>query len=104
MKPHRLELADVFRPYQHDFLARWNSVLSRQQRKALRDIRDCRTAVLGPRGRVCEPLVMTAEERQKLEQSHSRTRISATGSYAVLTSRWARSAGSPDETCRIGCF
>src|SRR5260221_498279 len=29
------------------FLARWNFVLSRQQRKALRDIRDCRTAVLG---------------------------------------------------------
>src|SRR5271168_1293541 len=47
MKPHRLELADVFRTHQHDFLARWNSVLSRQQRKALRDIRDCRTAVLG---------------------------------------------------------
>ncbi len=47
MKPYRLELADVFRTHQHDFLARWNSVLSRQQRKALRDIRDCRTAVLG---------------------------------------------------------
>ena len=47
MKPHRLELADVFRTHQHDFLPRWNSVLSRQQRKALRDIRDCRTAVLG---------------------------------------------------------
>ena len=47
MKQHRLELADVFRTHQHDFLARWNSVLSRQQRKALRDIRDCRTAVLG---------------------------------------------------------
>jgi hypothetical protein len=47
MKPHRLELADVFRTHQRDFLARWNSVLSRQQRKALRDIRDCRTAVLG---------------------------------------------------------
>src|ERR1700684_1391458 len=47
MKPHRLELADVFRTHQHDFLARWNSVLSRPQRKALRDIRDCRTAVLG---------------------------------------------------------
>jgi hypothetical protein len=47
MKPHRLELADVFRTHQHDFLARWNSVLARQQRKALRDIRDCRTAVLG---------------------------------------------------------
>ena len=47
MKPYRLELADVFRTHQNDFLARWNSVLSRQQRKALRDIRDCRTAVLG---------------------------------------------------------
>ena len=47
MKPHRLELADVLRTHQHDFLARWNSVLSRQQRRALRDIRDCRTAVLG---------------------------------------------------------
>src|ERR1700685_2699172 len=47
MKPHRPELADVFRTHQSDFLARWNSVLSRPQRKALRDIRDCRTAVLG---------------------------------------------------------
>lgn len=47
MNQHRLELADVFRTHQHDFLTRWNSVLSRQQRKALRDIRDCRTAVLG---------------------------------------------------------
>src|SRR5450755_2403763 len=47
MKEHRLELADVFRTHQRDFLARWNSVLSRQHRKALRDIRDCRTAVLG---------------------------------------------------------
>src|SRR5271170_4058733 len=47
MKEHRLELADVFRAHQHDFLARWNSGLSRQQRKALRDIRDCRTAALG---------------------------------------------------------
>jgi hypothetical protein len=47
MKQHRLELADVFRTHQQAFLARWNSVLSRQQRKALRDIRDCRTAVLG---------------------------------------------------------
>jgi hypothetical protein len=46
------ELADVFRTHQHDFLARWNSVLSRQQRKALRDIRDCRTAV--PAGHLYE--------------------------------------------------
>jgi len=47
MQQHRLELADVFRAHQSDFLARWNSVLSCQHRKALRDIRDCRTAVLG---------------------------------------------------------
>ena len=47
MKEHRLELADIFRTHQQDFLARWNPVLSRQQRRALRDIRDCRTAVLG---------------------------------------------------------
>jgi len=47
MPEHRLELADVFRTHQDDFLARWNAVLSRQQRKALRDIRDCRTSVLG---------------------------------------------------------
>ena len=47
MKEHRLELADIFRTHQKDFLDRWNRVLSRHQRKALRDIRDCRTAVLG---------------------------------------------------------
>ena len=46
MKEHRLELADIFRTHQEDFRARWNPVLSRQQRRALRDIRDCRTAVL----------------------------------------------------------
>jgi hypothetical protein len=47
MKPHRPELADVVRTHQAEFLARWGSVLSPQQRKALRDIRDCRTAALG---------------------------------------------------------
>ena len=47
MKDHRLELADVFRTHQRDFLARWNYVLSGQQRRALKDIRDCRTAALG---------------------------------------------------------
>jgi hypothetical protein len=46
MKPHRLELADVFRTHQKDFLARWNHVLSGPQRRALKDIRDCRTAAL----------------------------------------------------------
>jgi Putative transposase/Transposase zinc-binding domain len=54
MKDHRLELADIFRTHQQDFLARWNHVLSRQQRRALRDIRDCRTAVLGGHLQQCD--------------------------------------------------
>jgi len=54
MNPHRPELADVFRTHQSDFLARWDSVLSPQQRKALRDIRDCRTAALGGRVHQCD--------------------------------------------------
>ncbi len=47
MSEHRLELADVFRIHEEDFLARWGQVLSREQRKAFEDIRDCRIAVLG---------------------------------------------------------
>jgi hypothetical protein len=47
MSDHRPELADVFRTHEDDFLARWGHALSHQQRKAFRDIRDCRTAVLG---------------------------------------------------------
>src|SRR6266702_7008296 len=47
MNAHRLEVADVFRRHEDDFLARWGHVLSPQQRKAFADIRDCRTAVLG---------------------------------------------------------
>jgi hypothetical protein len=54
MKPHRPELADVIRTHQSDFLARWNPVLSHQQRKALKDIRDCRTAVLGGHLHQCD--------------------------------------------------
>jgi putative transposase/transposase-like zinc-binding protein len=54
MKPHRLELADVFRTHQKDFLARWNHVLSGQQRRALKDIRDCRTAALGGHLQQCD--------------------------------------------------
>jgi hypothetical protein len=54
MKEHRLELADIFRTHQEDFLARWNPVLSRQQKRALRDIRDCRTAVLGGHLQQCD--------------------------------------------------
>jgi len=47
MSDHRLELADVFRIHEEDFLARWGDVLSPQQRKAFADVRDCRTAALG---------------------------------------------------------
>ena len=54
MKGHRLELADIFRTHQKQFLARWSRVLSRQQRKALRDIRDCRTAALGGNLQQCD--------------------------------------------------
>jgi hypothetical protein len=47
MSEHRLELADVFRIHEDDFLAQWGQVLSREQRRAFADIRDCRTAALG---------------------------------------------------------
>jgi Putative transposase/Transposase zinc-binding domain len=47
MKEHRLEVADVFRTHEGEFLARWGHVLSPRQRKAFADIRDCRTAALG---------------------------------------------------------
>jgi len=49
MNPRRPEMADIVRTHHREFLARWNSVLSREQRKALRDIRDCRSAALGGR-------------------------------------------------------
>ena len=47
MSEQRLEVADVFRIHEDDFLAQWGQVLSREQRKAFADIRDCRTAALG---------------------------------------------------------
>ena len=47
MSEHRPEVADVFRTYGDDFLALWERVLSRPQRKALHDIGVCRTAALG---------------------------------------------------------
>src|SRR5271165_5374813 len=54
MRPHRLEVADVFNAHQEQFLQRWGPVLSRQQRKALRDIGLCRTAALGAHLRQCD--------------------------------------------------
>ena len=47
-------MADIVRTHQDQLLARWNRVLSREQRKALRDIRDCRTAALGGRVQQCD--------------------------------------------------
>jgi len=47
-------MADIVRAHHNEFLARWNPVLSREQRKALRDIRDCRTAALGGRVQQCD--------------------------------------------------
>jgi Putative transposase/Transposase zinc-binding domain len=54
MNPPRPEMADIVRTHHNEFLARWNPVLSREQRKALRDIRDCRTAALGGRVQQCD--------------------------------------------------
>ncbi len=54
MPGHRLELAGVFRTHQRDFLDRWNSVLSSDQRRALRNLRDCRTAALGGHLQQCD--------------------------------------------------
>jgi Putative transposase/Transposase zinc-binding domain len=54
MKPHRPELADVFRTHEKEFLARWRSVLSHLQLRALRAIRDCRTAALGGHLQKCD--------------------------------------------------
>jgi hypothetical protein len=54
MTEHRLEVADVFRTYGDDFLARWGSVLSRAQRKAFDDIRVCRTSALGGHVEQCD--------------------------------------------------
>ena len=44
MSAGRLEVTDVLRTHGDDFLARWERVLSRPQRKAFDDIRACRTA------------------------------------------------------------
>jgi hypothetical protein len=52
MNAYRPEVADVVRTHQSEFLARWNPVLSREQRKALRDIR--RSAALAGRVQHCD--------------------------------------------------
>ena len=54
MTEHRLEVADIFRPYGQEFLDRWGHVLSAEQRKAFQDIIACRTAVLGTQVQQCD--------------------------------------------------
>jgi hypothetical protein len=54
MNGHRLEVADVFRTHQHQFLQRWGHAVSDQQRKVLRDIGLCRTAALGTHLERCD--------------------------------------------------
>ena len=89
MSEHRLEVADVFRAHQQDFLQRWGHVVSRQQRKVLRDIGLCRTAALGShlercdrcnyetvaydscRDRHCPKCQSTARDRWLLKQASS---------------------------------
>jgi hypothetical protein len=53
MEP-RLEVAEVFRQYEQEFLARWGDTLSSHQRKAFRDICACQTAALGARLQQCD--------------------------------------------------
>jgi hypothetical protein len=54
MREHRLEVADVLHAHQQQFLQRWGQVVSRHQRKALRDIGLCRTAALGGHLEQCD--------------------------------------------------
>ena len=54
MTDHRLEVADVVRQHQKEFLERWGHTVSPQQRKALRDIGSCRTAALGGHVEQCD--------------------------------------------------
>jgi len=54
VRERRLEVADVFREYGEEFLKQWGHTLSPQQRKALRDIGVCRTAVLGGHVEECD--------------------------------------------------
>ena len=50
----RLEVADVFRQHEQEFLERWGPMLSSQQLRAFRDICACQTAALGARLEQCD--------------------------------------------------
>src|SRR4051794_34323745 len=52
--PPRLEVADVFRDHGPAFLDAFDDVLRPEQRRALRDIAECRTAALGGHVEECD--------------------------------------------------
>lgn len=54
MREHRLEVADVFRQHEQEFLRQWGHTLNAPQRRALRDICACRTAALGAHLEQCD--------------------------------------------------
>ncbi len=54
MTQHRLEVADVFRQHEQEFLSQWGHMLNAQQRRAFRDICACRTAALGAHIEQCD--------------------------------------------------
>ena len=54
MTDHRLEVADVFRQYEQEFMAQWGHTLSYQQRRVFRDICACRTPALGAHIEQCD--------------------------------------------------
>jgi hypothetical protein len=51
---HRLEVADVFRQHEQEFLQRWGHMLTTRQLRALRDICACRTEALGAHVEQCD--------------------------------------------------
>ncbi len=54
MREHRLEVADVFRQHEQEFLRQWGHTLNAAQRRAFRDISACRTAALGAHLEQCD--------------------------------------------------
>jgi hypothetical protein len=55
------ELADIVRAQGHMFLEKYGSVINYQQLKALRAIRNCRTAALGHHVDVCPKCEYTTQ-------------------------------------------
>jgi hypothetical protein len=54
MIQHRLEVADVFRQHEQEFLRLWGHTLNAPQRRAFRDISACRTDALGAHIEQCD--------------------------------------------------